>query len=263
MFTFFITVSFAQEKYNCEEMGLKGKVKSIRETQYKLNDINPGLNEILITTFSFNANCRKTSEITSEVGGDPKNRHTVSYDKSGNITSETKQNTAVNGNFTIKYKYDASKKLSKKEVSSNGRIISTYIYHYDNGNVTSMEINKKLGLLDINNEKFEYKYDANNRLSAEIHTEGDEYRRTEYAYDDSNRIIRKVEFNHRGGITYETDYEYDELGNPSSETSNYRGNNINNFSFVYEYDEQGNWINKRSLSNDKTYSLQIRVITYY
>ncbi|MDR3247049.1 MAG: hypothetical protein LBT50_11550 [Prevotellaceae bacterium] len=263
VFSLFITVSFAQN-INCKEMGLKGNVKNIRETQYKLNDINPGLNEVLITTFSFNKNCLKTEEKTTDVGGDLKNKHNISYDKSGNIVSESKETPTVKGNFTTKYKYDSEKRLSKKEITSNGRIISTYIYRYDDkGNAVEKEIQKKLGLLDINNEKFECKYDENNRLIEEIHLDGEKYNKTEYKYNEKGQIIRRVEYNERGGITYESDYVYDELDNISSETAAYRGNNTFNYSYVYEYDNQGNWINKRSLSNDKTFSLQIRVISYY
>jgi hypothetical protein len=255
--------AFAQQ-YNCAEMGLKGAVKSIRETQYKMNEINPGLNEILITTFQFDRNCRKTVEETIDVGGDPINKHTVVYDKAGRILSENKNNAAVNGNFTHRYKYNAAGQLEKKEVLSSGKVISTYLYTYDdNNNAVAMEIKKKPGLMDIHDEKFEYSYDANNRRIEEVHIDGDEYSRTKYEYNDKNQLIRRTEYNRRGGVTYDNTYVFDELDNPSAESASYRGNNINNFSYVYEYDAQGNWINKRSQSNEKTFCLQIRVITYY
>jgi YD repeat-containing protein len=262
IFSLFTVVSFGQN-FDCKEMGLKGNVKNISETQYKLNDINPGLNEVLLTKFSFNRDCKKTSEITTDVGGDIKNKHTVTYDQSGNIISENRETPTVKGYFTTKYRYDANRRLSKKEVTSNGRLIATHIYHYDdNGNVGKKEIRKKPGY-DIYDEDFEYKYDDKNRLVEEIHRDGKKYNKTEYKYNDKDQLVRRVEYNDRGGITYETDYTYDELDNPSVETSAYRGNNTFNYSYVYEYDGQGNWINKRSLSNDKTFSLQIRIITYY
>lgn len=264
VFVSIVSVSFAQDNYNCKEMGLKGNVKSILETQYKLNDINPGINEIFNTTISFNKNCQKTSEVSTEIGGDLKNRHTVTYDKSGNVTSEVRQNKDVNGNFNVRYKYNSAKRLLQKELITGGRVISTYIYTYDdNGNVSAMEIKKKLGLLDINNENFTYKYDGKNRLIEEVYTEKEEYRRTEYLYDDSDKLIRLVEYNHRGGIAFETDYEYDELDNLSVEKVTYRDSSIDMISYLYEYDEHGNWINKRSLLNEKTFSIQVRVITYY
>ena len=254
----------AQYKTTCEEMQLKGKVKSISETQYKLNEVNPGLNEIVLTDFSFNKNCRKTKEISNEVGGDVKYRHEVSYNKAGNISSEIRQNSDVEADFIHKYTYNAANRLSKKELFSRGKVIATNNYIFDSkGNVAVMEIKKKLGLLDINNEKFEYKYDEKNRLIEEIHHDGEEYSKTAYVYDEKNRLVRKVEYNHRGGIDYEFDYEYDDFDNPSVEKAKYRGNELTYFSYVYEYDSQGNWINKRSLSNEKTYSLQIRIISYY
>jgi YD repeat-containing protein len=244
-------------------MALKGNVKNISETQYKLNEINPGLNEVLLTKFSFNRNCQKTEELTTDVGGEIKNKHAVTYDKSGNITSENKETPTVKGYFTTKYRYDANKRLSKKEVSSNGRLFATHIYYYDaNGNVNRKEIKKKAGT-DIYDEEFEYKYDGKNRLVEEIHRDGTKFNRIEYKYNDKDQLIRRAEHNERGGITFETDYAYDELDNLSSETSAYRGNSTFNYSYVYEYDDQGNWINKRSLSDNKTFSLQIRVITYY
>jgi YD repeat-containing protein len=228
-----------------------------------LNDINPGLNEVLLTKFSFNRNCRKTEEITTDVEGEIKNRHVVTYDKAGNITSENRETPTVKGDFATKYRYDANKRLSKKEVSSNGQLLFTHIYYYDeNGNVNKKEIKKKPGY-DIYDEEFEYKYDEKNRLVEEIHHDGNKYNRIEYKYNDKDQLVRRAEHNERGGITYETDYTYDELDNLSSETSAYRGNSTFNYSYVYEYDSQGNWINKRSLSDNKTYSLQIRIITYY
>jgi YD repeat-containing protein len=257
------TVVFWGQNFDCNEMGLKGNVKTVSETQYKLNDINPGLNEVLLTKFSFDRNCRKTEEITTDVGGDIKNKHGVTYDKSGKIISENKETPTVKGYFTTKYRYDANKRLSKKEVSSNGRLLATHIYHYDgNGNVNRKEIKKKPGY-DIHDEEFEYKYDEKNRLVEEIHHDGKKYNRIAYQYNEKDQLIRRAEHNERGGITYETDYTYDELDNLSTETSAYRGNSTFNYSYVYEYDNQGNWINKRSLSDDKTFSLHIRVITYY
>jgi hypothetical protein len=259
----FLTVSFAQNN-NCKEMGLKGNVKNIRETQYKLNDINPGLNEVLLTTFSFNKKGQKIEETTTDVGGDLKNNHKISYDKSGNISSESKQTPTVNGNFITKYKYNASKQLTKKEVTSNGRLIATHIYDYDEkGNVVKREIQKKLGLLDIYNEKFDCKYDENNRLIEEIHLDGTYYIKTVYQYNEKDQIIHRTEYNSRGGSTYESDFVYDELDNLSTETATYKGNKTFDYSYVYEYDNQGNWINKRSLSDEKTFSLQIRIITYF
>jgi hypothetical protein len=262
IFSLFTIVSFGQN-FSCKEMGLKGNVKSISETQYKLSDINPGLNEVLLTKFSFNKNCCKTEELTTDVEGEIKNKHTVAYDKSGNIVSENKETPTVAGYFTTKYRYNADKQLSKKEVSSKNVLFATHIYHYaDNGTVKKKEIKKTQGY-DINDEEFEYKYDEKNRLVEEIHVDGKRYNKTVYQYNDKDQIIRRVEYNERGGITYETDYVYDELDNLSTETSAYRGNNTFNYSYIYEYDNQGNWINKRSLSNDKTFSLQIRIITYY
>ncbi|MDR2027335.1 MAG: hypothetical protein LBQ01_07245 [Prevotellaceae bacterium] len=262
IFSLFASVSFGQN-YDCKAMGLKGNVKNISETQYKLNDINPGLNEVLLTKFSFNKNCRKTEEITTDVGGDIKNKHVVTYDKSGNILSENRETPTVKGYFTTKYRYDTNKRLSKKEISSNGKLLTTHIYHYDDsGNVRREEIRKKPGY-DISDEEVEYKYDEKNRLVEETRIDGKKYNRTVYQYNDKDQLVRRAEHNERGGITYETDYTYDELDNLSTETSAYRGNSTFNYSYVYEYDTQGNWINKRSLSDDKTYSLQIRVITYY
>ncbi|MDR0725775.1 MAG: hypothetical protein LBF59_07205 [Prevotellaceae bacterium] len=262
LFSLFTIVSFAQH-FDCKEMGLKGNVKNISETQYKLNEINPGLNEVLLTKFSFDKNCRKREEITTDVGGEIKNRHVVTYDKSGNIASENKETPTVKGYFNTKYRYDANKRLSKKEVSSSGKLFATHVYHYDDsGNVAKREIKKKSGY-DIYDEEFEYKYDEKNRLVEETHRDGKKYNRIVYVYNDKDQLVRRAEHNERGGITYETDYTYDELDNLSAETSAYRGTPTFNYSYVYEYDNQGNWINKRSLSDNKTFSLQIRVITYY
>lgn len=260
-------VSFAifcgAQNSGCKEMGLKGNVRSIRETQYKMNDVNPGLNEILLTVFTFDKNCRKTNEVTTDLAGEPKKEHGISYDKAGNILSEKKENTDVKGLFNVKYKYDASKKLLRKEVLSGRKVMAAYIYAYDDrGNVSVMDIRKNSQLLDIFDEKFEYKYDDSNRLTEEVHQDGKDYKRTVFAYNEKNQLIGKVEYNQKGYVTYEYAYEYDDYGNLSVETTDFRGDRINNFSFIYEYDEHGNWINKRSLADNKTYSLQIRIFTY-
>jgi hypothetical protein len=257
------TIVSPGQNMDCKEMGLKGNVKNISETQYKLNDINPGLNEVLLTQFSFDKHCLKKEEITTDVGGDIKNKHVITYDKSGNVTSENKETPTVNGYFTTKYLYDANRRLSKKEISSNKQLLAIHSYSYDDrGNVSKKEI-KKQQSYDMSDESFEYKYDEDNRLIEEIHLDGEKYNRIEYKYNDKNQIIRRAEHNERGGITYETDYSYDELDNLSTESSAYRGNKTFDYLYIYEYDNQGNWINKRSLSDEKTYSLQIRVITYY
>jgi hypothetical protein len=255
-------VSFGQA-IDCKAMGLKGNVKSISETQYKLNDLNPGLNELLRTDFSFNKRCGKTEEITTDLEGEIVNKHVVVYDKSGNVVSEDRETPNVAGYFATRYVYNASKQLSKKEIRSNKKLIATHIYYYDgDGNVKRKEI-KKIPGYDISDEEFDYKYDEKNRLVEEVSLDGKRYNRTTYAYNDKDQLVRRVEYNERGGVTYETDYVYDELDNLSLETSAYRGNSTFCYSYLYEYDDQGNWINKRSLSNNKTFLLQIRIITYY
>jgi YD repeat-containing protein len=244
-------------------MGLKGNPRSIRETQYKMNDVNPGLNEILLTVFTFDKDCRKVSEVTTDLAGEPKSEHSISYDKAGNILSEKKENTDVKGLFNVKYKYDGAGKLLRKEVLSGRKVMATYIYAYDErGNLSVLDIQKKSQLLDIFDEKFEYQHDSDNRLTEEVHRDGKDYKKTVFAYNEKNQLSGKVEYNQKGYVTYKYEYEYDDYGNVSIETADFRGDRINSYSFIYEYDEHGNWINKRSLADNKTYSLQIRIFSY-
>ena len=212
--------------------------------------------------YVFNSNGYKTSEISEDRQGNAIYRNDFAYDKSGRLISETETDNLINSVMVKSYKYNSSGKLERITVEAKKDLIQTFVYEYgDDGNIKNIKLLKKKGMSD---ENFARKYDVNGNMTEEIRTEGNDYKKFVYVYDEMNRLAAKEEYNKSDRLRYKTSYAYDVFGNVITETSGYVGGAATPtvFTYIYEYDESGNWTSAREQSEGKTFNVITRRIEY-
>jgi YD repeat-containing protein len=258
-FALIVQTVYAQ-KTDWEKMNLKGKIKSIVQIEYQIGEDTEDESRMI---YSFNTGGYLTNELSEDRMGNLIYKKTYAYDKQKRISSETEVDNLVGVTINTTNKYNAAGKLEKVTVKVKKDVIKTYIYTYgSDGNISNIKLLKPAGLIT---ENFARKYDANGNLTEEIHTEGNEYKKLVYRYDEHNRLTAKEEYNKSDRMRYKTEYEYDPSGNVSRESSGYVGGSAvpTVFNYVYEYDKDGNWTSVREQSEGKTFNVVMRRIAKY
>ncbi|MDR2564019.1 MAG: hypothetical protein LBC98_08790 [Prevotellaceae bacterium] len=258
-----ILILFAQtalaQKNDREKMNLKGKVKTVMQIEYKIGE---DTEDEARMKYVFNSKGYKTAEISEDREGNSIYRNDFAYDKTGRLISETETDNLINYVMVKSYKYNSLGKIEQIKVEAKKDLLQTFVYEYsDGGNTRNIKLLKKKGMTD---ENFIQKYDANENMIEEIRTEGNEYKKFVYLYDEMNRLIAKEEYNKSDRLRYKTEYAYDMFGNVITETSGYVGGTASPtvFTYVYQYDEHGNWTNVREQSEGKTFNVISRRIEY-
>ena len=247
------------QKNDWDKMNLKGKVKSVIEIEYKIEEDTEDESRL---KYIFNSKGYKTSEVAEDRQGNLIYRKAFAYDKAGRLTSETETDNLINSVIVRTYKYNSSGKIDKITATAGKETFQTLVHSYDNdGNISNIKLQKKKGMTD---ENFAYKCDANGNIIEEIQTEGSDYKKLVYLYDEQQRLTAKEEYNKNDRLRYKTSYELDSFGNIITETAGYVGGSATPtiFTYVYEYDEQNNWTSVRELSEGRTFNVITRRIEY-
>ncbi|MFG2091264.1 DNRLRE domain-containing protein [Spirillospora sp. NPDC048824] len=165
--------------------------------------------------------------------GDPERKTTFTYDKVGNLTSQTdpKGNlTATAGDFTVTSVFDELNRVTEVVNSRGEKITSTY----DNvGNLVKVVDPRKNATADTGDYTTKYTYDLNHRPKSVIDATGEststnydrdglpietidqENNKTIVSFDARGKPYQvKVPHKDDGGIVHNTTrYEYDQVGN--------------------------------------------------
>ena len=227
--------------YELDALGRITKVTDYenRVTQYQWNsnDKKAGIVYPDGSSVTYNYNTRDQLETVVEAD----NLKTIyEYDRNGNNISTL----YPNGAKTIQV-YDALSRLTKKtDYDSTKRIISNYVYTYDNvGNKISVDRDKKLGLIeklaDESNGKTLYTYDALNRLASQQNSLG---KKEKYFYDTLGNRIRKEIWTNSGLFVTVADYKYNvenQLTQVSGIMETVLGT-LANSPIDFSYDDRGN-----------------------
>lgn len=145
---------------------------------------------------------------------------TYSYDANGNVTSVT------DSLGTITREYDSLNRLIKY-TDARGNIIQ---YNYDQvGNLVSLiypggkqvtygydKSKRLISVTDWENRTTSYEYDLNGRLIKTIRPDGSILTAT---YDNAGRVTQQKDVDRNGNIISKYDYNYDAVGNVTSEQS--------------------------------------------
>jgi YD repeat-containing protein len=250
-----------------DNMGLKGKVKSLIETEYnaesKLGEIQKG-------------NIIKTKAINL-------------FNENGNTLEYQLFNADGSQNAKGTYKYDDKGNMIEVTHFRDGKLSSKDTYEFDN---KEYEVNSKSYLPDGSLEsRGKNKYDEKGNKIEEIYFQANGKLDTKYTskFDEKGNVIETNGYNSNGGLTTKTSHRYDEKGNEiemiyfNAETNTRMirsfkydvdgkiveetvnlGNRITKNTYKYDkYDMNGNWLIKIQESDISPLSIVEREIVYY
>jgi len=303
LLTFLLLVGFNTKIYpqksDIEIMGLKGKVKSVKQITYDVVKKNGEIHKGRISKNS-------SSHLYHVFNKDGFNTEVYYYDTSNSESIFDTKNT---------FKYDDENRLKKKSTSLDGSLSSEKIYRYDDrGNLTEMTENNSLGKI-IRNNKHRYDEKGNKIEKIEYKPDGSLFYKHIYKYDDKGNKIEWRYYNSNLKLIYKWKYKYNDKGyfihgkriysnGKSDLKSTYKRNNegviiewkqyengilINNeeykdddrgnlieqiilekFNFVkkiitykYEYDKNNNWIKRIIFLDKEPMSITEKTLEYF
>jgi hypothetical protein len=252
----------AQKKTDWEKLNLRGKVKSTNATEYNMNETE-GEDRTVRHQFVFNNKGYKTQEVLRE-GFDTKCNSTFKYNADNELSEEISK--LVHSTSSRKYKYDKKNNTAiENYYVANGVLITKTTLKYDDrGNLLERHIeNEKNKEKNKLVENYWFKYDENNNLIEQKQLIGAVSKTVTFKYDENNRVIEQNDYDANGLPTYWYTYKYDEKDNVIEEISAYRGYEKTIINYVYVYDSQGNWIERREQLGTVTQILSRREIQYF
>jgi hypothetical protein len=150
-------------------------------------------------------------------------------DKNGNVTSKTYYNTAGNVVKREFFFYNENGKAIGYEKYNSGKLIS----------------------------KESYSYDDSGKIKEINYTGG----RTEYIYDDDNKLTEKIVYNTSNTVFSRSKYEYDNRKLTDETISGMDGAVIGKI--LYTYDERGSQIARQYYNSDDVIEKETKIIYEY
>ncbi|AFL96689.1 hypothetical protein ACQ1Q1_08150 [Ornithobacterium rhinotracheale] len=231
------------KKTDAEEMHLKGKVKSVKQTTYKavekFGQVERGSesgfnNDNFYVVFNEKGNCIEEVRYNSE--GNIDRKSTLAYDEKENCIERVRYNAegSIDEKMTLAYD-DKGNKIECVFYNSDDSIYSKSTYAYDEkGNCIE-----------------EVWYNSEDSIDV----------KSTYFYDEKGNVRTVVWYDSEGSMTRKNIYDYEgnqiQVDYYNSEGKFYRE------TYTYEYDTHDNWIKKITYKNDKAESIAEREITYY
>jgi hypothetical protein len=234
---------YEMDKQNLEGFGLKGKVLSFKDTEYKAIDssgvIKRGVKQYIIV-FLFNKMGYMIEMNQYFPDGSLNAKNTNQYDAKGNIENNLYDAKGKwLGKTKILYKYDTS-----------GNVIETKNYDSE-GKFLGKSDNK----YNFNGKKIEWlSYNAKDSLeSIDI-----------FKYDAKGTMVERDYCNPKGSLIYKNIYINDTNGN-MIEWDLYKsdGSLKTKRTYKYDFDLMLNWIKKTEIRNDVPNKITERKIKYY
>lgn len=293
--------NLSKERNDLDTLKLKGRVKSLRETSYKVTEESKRIvkgeqerqksyeNDSYVI---FNEKGYKTEVTNFNQFGKVESHIIYSYDERGNNIESITYNSMEepinkvvnvydeNGKTTECYVYGKSGALSTKfafKYDEKGREISNRIEPYnsrlkaweltykynDNGNVVEQ---CNINPLGIDTAKFDFVYDNKSRVVQRIAYSADNGngKKTSFKYDRRGNAIEESECKFNGKLIRRFTYRFDKLGNTikfSAEDSTERF--YIEETYQYQYDKKRNWIKKIIFEKEIPKFIEEREIKYY
>lgn len=259
----------SKAQHNWKEMGIKGKVKSLRtEETYRYKK-----NGVAFTPWE------KTYA------------RVYLFDNTGRYTSYEEKKADGTGGYSIKYKnmprekkieqsyFDKDSKptitktltlddkgriTEQVEFDRDGKPDRTYLYTYDEkGNMATMTGKRANGTIS---SKYTWSYDdRKQRTGQKLETPGYANSYISWRYDAKGNQVDEAWFDGKKEMTFRFERIFDEKGNKIEESKYKNGDAfLSKSTWKYEYDKHGNWI-KRTQSTEagEDFHIEERVIVYY
>jgi hypothetical protein len=227
---------------NYVKWNLKGKVKSIKESSFKVREISTGFIKDSLEYYylnEFNTFGNKTVDTKYNSSGKAEKNYTYKIDNENRRIEQDQYNADGKLSRIITYKYDTKGNIAEdNSVDAAGKPEKKMTYVYDDkGNVIEDNSYNAEGKLL---KKFVYKLDENgNRTQTQkYNADGTPDKKIICSYDTQNNIISESFFKADGSASGKNTY-------------------------TYKYDAQNNWIQKTTLIDGKTISILEREIVYF
>ncbi len=277
------------DKNDLNDLKLKGKVKSLKESEYFAFDSGGTTIRALSMeskkSYIFDKKGKSIEFIKYNSNNHILSRYIYNYDSNGNKiqdieysysklskkieynlkdkTSEGFEFGSENEGSKLKNKYDNQGKLIEENYYDQlGNLGERDVYKYDEkGNFIEVKYIMPDGSYP---RKLEFKYDTNNKMIEDNYYFSDDsiMSGTLYKYDEKgNQIERRS--NTPNTIPQISIYKYDSIGNMLEWDSYYKSKIGRIYTYKYEYDKNYNWIKRTTFNNGVPKSITEREITYY
>lgn len=200
---------------------------------------------------------------------------TYEYNSSGKLTSmkeinrQPSQISASNANVlgkeresSYKFIYDDNDRLAEKiEIDSKGVKVGLTRYKYDEKG----RLIKEETLFDDYSEWYDYSYDSNGKINVKTWSDSDEgtLEKITYVYED-NILAKEFWENYADGVLEgKVTYTYEKGNEKEIIETDASGNIDATWSYQYQYDSNGNWIEQTAIIDKEEIYIIEREIEYY
>lgn len=289
-----IAPTLSAQSIKTKDNALQGPVKTITWSTYSVVLYNGEAGKYKLKNRSVDHFDRKGYKVLSQHNLHDSSKMfktTYEWDAKGNLLQEVDYYSGDSLRYTQKYTYDEnnnplliSKFYSKGNLkpdteefiyNAQGKLIEHIFY------VNELEIilARWLYEYDEDGNRFDTRFDLYGRKSsskgfnafdemgnivyqADIDRSGNMTPRVFKKYDESGRLLEYDSY-WEGQLKSKSYYQYDELGNTlTSHKYDPSGNLISEYSYKYEFDQQGNWTNRVEISSGYPIKILERKIEY-
>ena len=259
---------YSHAQHNWRDLGLKGKVKSLKTQEtyrYKKNgvDFTPW-EKTYARNYLFDNTGRYTEfeEINADGTGGYRIRYNnkvkekkveESYFNKDDKPTITKINTLD----------EKGRMIGQREFTAAGQPDRYYVYTYDlKGNMITMTGKKPDGTI-ISTYNWTYD-DKNQKTGLKLETPGYANSYQDYRYDARGNQVEERWYDGKKELSFRFERVYDDKGNKIEE-SKYKGMVFRDkITWKYEYDKQGNWTKRTQFTAEgEDFQVVERVITYF
>ena len=188
--------------------------------------------------------------------------YTYKFDKAGNVIQAIRQNE-YEIIYTDVFAYDNKKnKVSEARLDKTGKSTYKNVMTYKDSSLTSSAtLNAEGKQVSIEKRSYDKKGNIVNKSMEDL--ENNMYSKESYLYDAKGNLLQWI-LSEGNVKVQDISYQYDGHDNlVSVKRIDQNGNVQENKKYIYEYDEQGNWIRKNIINNDMPVFVLQRKIEYY
>lgn len=270
-------VTYAQrankKKTDVQKADLFGKVKQIKEDQYKAEDkfgeiVQGSVGDLpsVINKYNDKGYCIESFNRTAD--GKIKSKIIPKYDAKGNQIEYKIFDTDGQIVGLCTYRYDENgTRIEENHYNKEGILSDKVKFKYSNdGNEIGQDYYQSDGKLS---EKVTKKYNDNGNLLEEdnYNSDGTLTKKLYYNYDNKERVISIIQKNTEDTSSYvEFTHKYDDQGNNNIIEMKHISKNDSNqdkVTNIREFDKNGNWIKEIMYIDDIPTFINIRQIEYY
>ena len=186
------------------------------------------------------------------------------FNVSGNKIEDIKYTPEGKPDKKYEYIYDGfGRRIEQDQSGTDGKLTRKIIYKYDEiGNLTEDNSYNPEGKLE---KKYTYKYDNQGNVIEDKSFDADNtlLKRFTYTFDATGNKIENKRYSAHDILEKTISYHYDISGNLTEEITVLPDQTQSEFTYVYEFDNQHNWVRKIKFQDKKPVNILVRELEYY